>query len=95
MHPGSKLFDGPIEYATWTDGPYTYKGMRHSESQKPHGICRRVDKGSSIIEAQWLNGQMHGLALWWWNDGCFYASIYREDNRIASYGIKPDQRDFK
>ena len=32
MQPGSKLFDGPIEYATWTDGPYTFKGMRHCDS---------------------------------------------------------------
>ena len=64
LEPKRFLIDGESEYAEWKDGRYSYYGMRHRETHKPHGLVRFVSDGTGrIFEATFKQGEEHGLEI--------------------------------
>lgn len=57
-------------------------GMRHRETSEKHGIVRTVEEGSSIREAHYKNGVLHGLSREVLANSVTVA-IYKDGDEVA------------
>lgn len=83
------IFDSNCTKEIWNIGKNWFEGMRHNKTRKAHGVCRQTN-GTDFIEAQWKQGNKHGLSIHYRHDGVLIFCVYQEGNFKAHYYIRPD-----
>lgn len=84
---GVPLFDPDAQYEEWEDEKthQKYCGMRHSETQMPHGIARCVSAdGNNILEASYVEGEEQGLSILFANNTVHvYLNLRGQNGQLA------------